>query len=161
MLGFKIGCRKSMLTSEPCNICSVHTSSSKKGTCTHIWCPIFYGCCPEVTSLDSLALMASGVCGHVFNGTVANRSITLGLHIEGTDRNSYVPGFILKECSHIADESYCSTLSQLLAVSQIFVIVQAAQFIFNSSQQLRVCQNLSRIQRQRPPSASSLRLIGR
>lgn len=35
------------------------TGVSKKGGCTHIWGPSFCGYCPEDTSLDSLALVAS------------------------------------------------------------------------------------------------------
>lgn len=35
------------------------------------------GCCPEDTSLDRLALIASGACVHGFSGTIANKEIVL------------------------------------------------------------------------------------
>lgn len=64
---------------------------------------------------------------------------------------------VLKEWSCIADVAWHSALPQVLTVSQTFVFVQAAYYMFSNSQQLRMCQYLSVPQRggsQHPYSGS-------
>lgn len=60
----------------------------------------------------------------------------------------------------LGHEPYHSTLPLLLVLSQTCVIVQAAYFIFNSSQSLRVCKNMSLSQNGSSQSAPRFRLIG-
>ena len=58
-----------------------------------------------------------------------------------------ITSLVLKEWPGVRDESCHSALLQLLVDSQTFVLLQAAYFIFNSSQYLRMCQDLSVFQR--------------
>lgn len=62
------------------SICSTtgHWCLCEWRLCTYIWRPSCCGCCPEDTSLDSLALMTSRTHVHRGNGMVANKKFLTG-----------------------------------------------------------------------------------
>lgn len=50
---------------------------SEKRACMHNWSSSSCGCCPEATSIKSLALVANGACVHGYNRIAANKETVI------------------------------------------------------------------------------------